>query len=277
MKNLKVIIVSVIALALCFAVSGCCGCKPSIDVSVCKPPCQGCPAIEVLTWEPITKFPESPNIQDNSGILQSYRPYLFRALVKNESNVWVRGVQVVFYWASWGLFDYNTGTPIGSVAADLAPNQSTWVRGPWSFVLNPATICVTVRIFHPCDKNLSNNFCFRNFCIQTMKYPFTALALPFTMDFSALEGQLDFKIDAPKGIDARILAREVQEEEAMALKEEKGTMNMAVKPGFVRKCTLVITNVGADYQPGDSFDVTVSAFQQDKLISSFTVKVEITK
>ena len=277
MRSLKVIILSVIALALCFTVADCYAgcCEPCIEVSVCNPPCPGCNPIEVWTWDPVSLFPQNPNLQILGSNIQANRPYLFKAWVKNNSNVEVHGVQVVFYLASWGLFD--TGTPIGSVAVDLLPNQSRLVSGPPTSNLNPAHVCVGVRIFHPCDKNPGNNYCQRNLNILKIKHPFGVFAVPFKMDFNEIEGQLDFKIEAPAGIEAKIVTRELQRETGMALTEEKGITNLLVKPGFVKQCTLVIRNVGAKFKLGDTFDVTVSAFHKSELISSFTVKAEITK
>lgn len=277
MKNVKVIMLSVMVLALVFAVADCYAgcCEPCIDVSVCTPPCPGCNSIEVWTWNPVNLFPQNPNLQIAGCNIEANRPYLFKAWVKNNSNIEVHGVQVVFYWASWGLFD--TGTPIGSVAVDLLPNQLRLVSGPPTSDLNPAHVCVGVRIFHPCDKNLGNNYCQRNLNIVNSAYPFTAVVLPFIMDFNELKGKLNFKIEAPRGIYARIITREVKEEETTRLKDEKGVESLEIKPGFVKKCTLLIRNAGADYKPGSSFDVTVSAYQDNKLISVFTVRVNITK
>lgn len=282
MKSLKVIILSVMVLALAFSVTNCSTkcCSPCLEVSLCKGLWQGCRTpIQVLTWEPIFWFPQSPNIAGNWGNLQVMRPYLFKVWVTNESNVAVHGVQVVFYWKSWGFSDTDSGTPIGSVAVDLAPNQSKWVRSPWSFVLNPTDICVTVRIFHPCDTILENNFCWGNFHRHEIKYPFENVEIvPFKVDFNELEGQLDYKFEAPAGIDVKIVDRDLPEVETMnvaAFKEQKGVTNMSIKPGFVKRCALLIRNVGANFKPGDKFDVTVKAFLKDKLISSITVNAEI--
>jgi len=273
MKRLTVVILSVIAMMLSFAVEDCYAecCTPCIEVSVCRPPA-GCQGIEIWTWNPITSFPQNPNIHVPGNNIQSMHPYLFKAWVKNESNVEVHGVQVVFYWASWGLFD--TGTPIGSVAVDLAPNQSRLVSSPWTFDLNPEHICVGVRIFHPCDKNLTNNYCQMNLNIVKVKSPVGNVIVPFTMDFNEIEGQVDLKIEAPRGIEVKIVPRRGMD---MTIKYENSNMNMAVKPGFVKEYSLVIKNAGAKFKPGDSFDVTVKAFHKGEEISSFTVRAEVTK
>jgi len=277
MKNVKVIMLSVMVLALAFAVTNCSTkcCSPCMEVSVCTPPCLSCNSIEVWTWNPVNSFPQNPNLQISGCNIEANRPYLFKAWVKNNSNIEVRGVQVVFYWASWGLFD--TGTPIGSVAVDLLPNQLRLVSGPPTSDLYPAHICVGVRIFHPCDKNLSNNYCQRNLNIVNSAYPFKAVAVPFKMDYNEINGLLNFKIEAPADINASIIPRELRKEEAVELKEERVVTELAVEPGFVQQCTLLIRNVGAMFNPGDKFDVTVKAFYKDKLISSFTVRVEITQ
>jgi hypothetical protein len=217
MRFVKIITVSMVTLWLLLALPGCCKkcCSPSIEVGICEPPgeaysCGGCGSnMEIWTWDPITLFPANPNIQVTSYQLKPLRPYLPKVKVTNYSDVEVRGVTVAFYWASFGFFD--RGTPIGAVGVDLLPKGSQWVNGPWSFVLGEQEerhICMAARVFHPCDTELKNNSCWRNFLIIILPWPLEIFEVPFMADFKEDTGPMKIEIDAPEGIRVRVVPRQ---------------------------------------------------------------------
>ncbi len=283
MKGIKIVVLSVMVLALTFAVTDCCKkcCSPSIEVGFCKEPpphrqC-GCTGFRLLTWQPITLFPRHTDLDVTGTPLQPLRPYLMKVKVTNFSNVPVRGVMAAFYWASFGLFD--RGTPIGSVGVDLKANETKYVRSPWSFVLGGGTIgtsiCYSVRVFHPCDTNLRNNYCFINLKILHIIWPFKYFVVPITVDFRELDGDLTFKIDTPPGIGARIVSEELNEGPVEEMPVVKALTKLTVKQGVPMTHSLVVTNEGANYKPGDTFDVTVRAFKNDSEVCSFTVQFKV--
>lgn len=272
--NFKTISISLISLVLLLSFMGCCErcCSPSIEVSVSTP-------IEVWTWDPITKFPRNPNVQITGFTLESLRPYLARVKVTNHSDVEVRGATVVFYWAGFGLFD--SGTPIGAVAVDLPKRNFEWVRSPWSFTLGEKQqyhLCLAARVFHPCDTNLKNNRCWRNFLVAVLAWPLPKMyAYPFVVDFSKLDGRLTLKIEAPDGIRAHVVPKELPEGAIDSMRGTKAIEQLVVRRGIPQNLSLVIENIGADFKPGDTFDVTVRGMQNDKEVSSFTVRFQVGK
>ena len=288
-KFITIITISLITLGLLLALPGCCKkcCSPSIEVGLCEPPgnpqwgCLGCGnKMEIWTWDPITLFPSKPNVQFTGYQLKVLRPYLPKVEVTNYSDVEVRGVTVAFYWASFGFFD--RGTPIGAVGVDLPPNSSEWVRGPWSFVLGTHEerhICLAARIFHPCDTELGNNYCWRNFLIVLIPWPLEIYEVPFRVDFQKIEGDIKIQINAPEGIRARVVARQAYVEAAdpAQQKEIKGLANVKVKKGVPQELSLLIENAGAEYKEGDTFDITANAVQNGEMVSSFTVQCKVGK
>lgn len=280
MKKL-LIIISLFVLCL-FSFTSCCKkcCSPSIEVGLSDPGeiSHYCKNFEIWTWEPITLFPRNPNIKISGSELQPLRPYLAKAMVTNYSDEEVRGVTVVFYWASFGLFDQ--GTPIGAVAVDLPANSSEWVSSPWSFTLGETKayhLCLSVRVFHPCDTELKNNYCWRNLLILRIPWPFKFYAMPFIADFSKFDGRLALKIAAPEGIRAHIVPKPFPIGELDTLEEIKVIKELDVRRGVPQELSLVIENVGADFNLGDTFDVKVVAIQEDIEVSSFTVRFEISE
>ncbi|UCD38276.1 MAG: hypothetical protein JSW54_02000 [Fidelibacterota bacterium] len=230
-----------------------------------------CRGFEVWTWDPITRFPRDPNKQVVGSYLQTSQPYLFKAMVHNYSDVEVRGVNVVFYWASFGLFD--RGTPIGAVAVDLPPDTSQLVSSPWSFVLGDAdssSVCLSVRIFHPCDTELGNNHCWRNLCIVALPWPWEFYVTPFVADFTTLEGRLTLKVEAPLGIRASVVPKLLPRREVKSMEGIKTIDALDIKRGVPQDLALVIENVGAEFARGDTFEVTVSAMHNEREVSSFT-------
>ncbi len=288
MKSLKVIILSVMVLALAFAVNGCCTkcCSPSIEVGICAPPpstpipCDNLQSkFQLWTWNPITNFPGNTIVPVlPPGIILPLTPYLPKVEVTNYSNVEVRGVTVVFYWAAFGLFDY--GTPIGAVGVDFLPNESKWVRGPWSFVVGgnstsePHHICLAARVFHPCDTWLTNNYAWANFGIVSLSPFWKIHEVPFNAGFQRATGPIELKIDAPKGIRAWVVPLQEGNIENI---EKTGLTKLDVKQDINQELSLIIENAGANDKEGDTFDVTVSALQKEELISSFTVRFKIGK
>lgn len=286
MKGIKIVVLSVMVLALAFAVTDCCKkcCSPSIEVGFCPPGatwgCGSCPDFQLWTWNPITWFPRSPNLDVTGNPIQALRPHLIKVRVNNYSDVPVRGTTVVFYWASLGFFD--CGTPIGAVAVDLEANGSRMVHSPWCFTLGATggpifkpKICIGVRVFHPCDKDLRNNRCWMNLFIQKIFWPFKVYIIPFVVDFKELDGDLTFKIDTPAGIRARIVGEELNEGPVEEMPVVKALSKLTVKQGVPMTHSLVVTNEGANFKPGDTFDVTVRALQQNKEVSSFTVQFKV--
>jgi hypothetical protein len=275
MKNhitIKTMLLSSTLLVLLPAFTGCCQrcCSPSIEVSVSRP-------IELWTWDPITKFPREPNIKVTSSTLKSLRPYLARVKVTNHSDVAVRGATVVFYWAGFGLFD--KGTPIGAVAVDLPKRNSEWVRSPWSFTLGETReyhLCLAARVFHPCDTNLQNNRCWRNFLVAVLPWPWPKLyAYPFVVDLAEHEGRIAFEVEAPDGVRARVIRKQVPEGPIDTLRGTEAVEHIVVERGVPQDMSLVIENVGADFKPGDTFDVTVTGTQNGQEVSSFTVRFQV--
>jgi hypothetical protein len=281
MKSLKIIALSVLILALVFSVTNCCVkcCSPSIEVGLCDPAQirHGCSDFQILTWDPITRFPRNPNVLVSGSSLQALRPYLFKTKVTNFSDVDVRGVTVVYYWAAFGLFD--RGTPIGAVGVDLKANESKWVRSPWSFALKSASanhLCVSVRVFHPCDKVLDNNYCWRNLQIIRLKWPLEFYMVPFVVNFREFEGKLRFEINAPNGIDVRIIDKTIEKKGVVeTIPAAKTLDSMTVKANVTKELSLLVINKGADYKSGDKFKVTVRAYKGKKETSSFTVQFEV--
>lgn len=286
MKNnstLKTISIGLISLVLLISFMGCCEecCSPSIEVGVIKP---GAGAlshyqpgmIEMWTWDPITKFPRNPNLKLTDLKLDPLRPYLAKAKVTNYSDVEVRGVTVAFYWASFGLFD--RGTPIGAVAVDLPPNSTRLVSSPWSFTLGEKdaySLCLSVRVFHPCDRQLENNYCYKNFIVAVLPWPWKIHAYPFVVDFSELEGRVEFRVEAPDGIQARVVPKPIRGEAVPGLENMRAIKDLVVERGIPHELSLVIENQGAAFNRGDTFDVTVTALQQNREVSSFTVNFKV--
>lgn len=285
MKNnftFRTISISLILLVLFVSFTGCCKecCSPSIEVGMIKPNAGALShyqpnKIQMWTWEPRTKFPQNPNKQITGSQLESSRPYLSKAEVTNYSDVDVNGVTVAFYWASFGLFD--KGTPIGAVAVDLPANSSKWVSSPWTFTLgekNIYSLCLTTRVFHPCDTQLENNYCYRNFAIVVLPWPWKIYAYPFTVDFSEHGGRMALQIEAPDGIRASV-REQIGEGAVDSLGGTKAVKEFDVKRGVPQNLSLVIENVGADFKRGDTFDVTLRGMQNDREVSSFTVRFQV--
>jgi hypothetical protein len=287
-KGITLITLSLITLGLLMTLSGCgkeC-CCPSVEVGLCEPPghpnwfwgCGGCGTnMQIWTWDPITRFPRNPNVNATGSALIPGRPYLAKVKVNNYSNVQVRGVDVGFYWASFGWFD--RGTPIGSVGVDLPPNGSKWVSGPPSMVFRETNrICLWARIFHPCDTRLRNNWCLKNLWIANIVWPLLKpFVVNFVADFQMEDRELKIEIIAPRGINARVVPRQVTEEEVdpAKLKEIKGLAKVNVKKGVPQEFSLVIENVDAQYKEGDTFDITANALQNGEVVSSFTVQCKV--
>lgn len=282
MKNITIIVLVILCSGLVLSFSGCCKrcCSPSVEVGVLDRGAKHhyCPdKIEMWTWDPITSFPRNPNQKLTSWDLQPLRPYLAKAQVTNFSDVEVRGVTVAFYWASFGLFDW--GTPIGAVGVDIPPKSSQLVSSPWCFTLSEAKVghlCLAVRVFHPCDTDLLNNYCYVNFRILVLREPWKLYVVPFTVDFRDVRGALKLEVEVtdPRAR-ARIVAEALQEGAPPQPIDVKSIQKYDVKPGIPQDLSLVIENVGGGFKPGESFDVTVSAIHQDGTVASFTVSCEI--
>jgi len=267
-------------ISLIFLVSGCCKrcCSPSIEVGVLKPgdtqhyqPNK----IQIWTWSPLTNFPSNPNIQVMGNQLLPLRPYLPKVEVTNFSNVEARAVSVTFYWANFGLFDI--GTPIGSVAVDLPANKSSWVNGPAAVTLgnrNMYHICLSARVFHPCDTDLRNNYCFKNFQIIVLPWPWKIYVVPFTIDFRELAGRIVLKVEPS---DPRIVAHITPDSTMEGSKTEIPTRNFIDKvdvvAGKAGNYSLILENTG-DLKLGETFEITVSADQNDKTVASFTTRFQ---
>jgi hypothetical protein len=277
---LKYVILCIICIAQILSLA-CCKepCSSSVEIGM-HPPNSWANGnkIKLLTWEPITLFPRHTNKEVTGFYLEALRPYLPKAEVTNYSDVEVRGITVVFYWASFGLFD--RGTPIGAVAVDLPPKTSKWVRGPWSFILSEGPkfgLCLSVRVFHPCDTNLENNDLWRNWLIVAIDWPLKAWIIPFVVDFTELEGPLSLKIDAPDGINAYVIPKSLPMGEISPTKLQgfKAIKDLRVQREIPQELSLVIENTGARFKPGDSFNINVAAMQDGKEVSNFTVQFDV--
>jgi hypothetical protein len=180
-------------------------CSPCVEVSIqskgisCRPTTDracSCDDFDMMTWDKnLTGYPNGPRINLNDyseefkkTLLFVNHPYLARVKVYNLSKEQVRGVVVTFSWASHDSSGYNSnlGTPIGSVAVDLDPNSSKWVRSPWFYIMKKPipqippipphtlakndTVDFCVKISHPCDSVLTNNYCWRFYVISQESY-----------------------------------------------------------------------------------------------------------
>jgi len=258
-------------------------CSPSIEVKAIDPNADGTywhhqPAkIKIMTWNPVTLFPQPPKVEVPGYEHEPFRPYLAKVEVTNESDVEVRGVTVVFYGSDFGLVDYSS-TPFGAVAVDLPPKSTKWVNCPWFFALPEEEnkhLCVMYRIFHPCDTNLENNWATRNigfFGYATLVYQ----VAPFVVDFAEYDGAITFDFETPEGISAEVVRGKLTEGPSEVAPKGETVREMKVKPGEPEELYLVIKNEGAKFKPGETFDVTVKAVGKEKeVVSEFTVRYEV--
>jgi hypothetical protein len=111
--------------------------------------------------------------------------------------------------------------------------------------------------------------------ILKIKWPLKYYAVPFVVDFKELDDELEFKINAPAGIQAQVIAEQMDEGVIEAFPQVKSIKALRVAPGEPQNLNLVIENVGAEYKPGDIFDVSVSAFKGDKEVSNFMVQFQV--
>jgi|GEM_PF-1949539 len=259
-------------------------CSSSIEVKAIDPEPDGSyhhyrsDKTKIKTWDPVWKFPRNPNKDVTGYVLEPFRPYLARVEVTNESDVEVRGVTVVFYASAFGLFDYSS-TPFGAVAADIPAESTVWVNCPWFFMLpeeETKHLCVTYRIFHPCDTILENNWCSRNLVIYVVPQLFVYHVTPFVVDFVEFDGAVTLETEIEKeGISAEVVRGDLIEGPAETAPKAETLREMKVKPGEPEDLYLVIKNEGAKLKPGETFDVTVKAMAEKRVISEFTVQYEV--
>jgi hypothetical protein len=290
MKKILLLKILIVIVGLCGAAyffTGCCSqkcCSPSIEVGVIPP---NAPYnhytysnIRLWTWDPITRYPQSPNIEILGYSIDAFKPYLVETQVQNFSDVAVRDVAVGFYWAYAGWFD--TGVPIGVTSVNLTPKQIKWVRSPTTVPLsgpNPFDMCLAVRIFHPCDTDTENNWFWKNFTIRRIILANKVAVFTFTVDFNEFEGRLTYKVDTKADVQTYIMPR-VFENEMITAKDVEGVKSMPfieVKKGVPQKLSLVVDYSKMNLKVGDTFDVTAIAMDGDKEVNQFTVQFKVEK
>lgn len=269
--TVKTAALGLVCLAVVVVGAGGCECCPStIDVGVSG-------ELELWTWDPVTEFPATPNKKVDGSELKPLNLYLAKVQVTNNSKVEdIRGAQVAFTWARLGLFD--EGTPVGSVGVDLTRGETKWVSSPWfptGFNTELAHRCFSVRVFHPCDKDLDNNWRQRNIDIEVLGALWQHHIVGFVADFTELDGRLALKVEAPDGVRAYVAREALPEGAAETVKQGAGIDALSVKRGVPQKLSLIVENVGAKFKPGDKFNVTVSAVQDKKEVSRFTVEFQV--
>lgn len=268
---LKTTVSSVISVAFLLSCPGCVRCcRPTIDVGV------SCAKFKMLTWNPVARYPQSPNVTVSGSNIEGGQPYLAEVTVVNNSPVEVRGATVVFAWANFGHFD--RGTPIGAVAVDVPPKQEVRVRSPGTLPLSAVGkkhVCLSARVHHPCDSNAANNICFRNFTIVGLPWPWKYFVVPFATDFADADGGVTYRIEAPRGVRARVVRDRLPRGPAEELKAVRAVEKLAVQPGVPQELALVVENMGADFNPGDTFEVKVTALREQREINSFTIQFEV--
>ena len=250
--------------------SGCKCCPPCIDLSVSRP-------LQIWTWDPVTRFPMDPNKEVIGSKLQGLSLYLAKVKVTNNSETEdIRGAIVSFTWAARGLFD--RGTAVGPTGVDLLAGETKEVCSPWfPTIINTDVLhrCFSARVFHQCDKNPDNNWCQRNIDIWWILRDWRFLLVPFWADFAEVDGPLQLNVDAPSGVRAYVVREGLPEGPADSVKKMAGIESLTIQPGVPQELSLVLQNAGAAFKPGDRFDVTVSALQDNKQVSSYTVQVEV--
>jgi hypothetical protein len=284
---LKLLIALIVICGSTYLLTGCCQkcCSPSIEVGVIAPSAPyshyTSDKIRLWTWDPVTNYPQSPNILiPNGASIQAFKPYLIETQVKNFSDVAVRDVAVGFYWAYAGWFD--TGVPIGVTAVNLTPNQTKWVRSPATIPLSgtlPYHTCLAVKVFHPCDTDTVNNWFYKNINIYPLHTGQLVAVFPFVVDFQELEGRLTYKLDTKADVQPQILPK-VFENEAVAAKEMalvKPVSYIDVQKGAAKTLSLVVDISKMQLKVGDSFEVTAIALNGDKEVSQFTVQFVMEK
>lgn len=92
---------------------------------------------------------------------------------------------------------------------------------------------------------------------------------------------MPLRIHAPAEVQARLVRDPLAAGEATNLKAVESIAELIVAPGFPEELFLAVENVGAQFPPGDTFDVIVGAFEYDghrcqqREVSSFTVRFEL--
>ena len=178
-----------------------------------------------------------------------------------------------------GCRDTN-GTPLGAAALDIPANSSRWVRSP-SFLAGlpggPSEVhrCLFAQVFHPCDTELLNNCGYNNFVVVAVLRSWNIHHLPFTAHFANKDGPLTLAFEAPDGVNVHVVRGRLPEGPADAFEERETIQRLFVKRGVPQELSLVVENAGADFGPGDTFDVTVKALHNQREVSSFTVRFQV--
>jgi hypothetical protein len=284
----KILILVVLLCGTAYLLTGCCQkcCSPSIEVGLINVGDTGHyhpDKISLFTWNPVSSFPANPTVPVSYPfVIDPLKPYLFKANITNFSDVEVRGVTVVFAWASFGLSDH--GTPIGSVAVDLPASSSKWVNSPWTTIPFESGvsqhICIFAQTFHPCDTDLINNWCYNNVDILTIDNCLTPHYLPFTVDMTAIDGALNLTINKPANVDVKIVRAPLEKQMKMDVKQIiniDALKEINVQRDVPQDMYLIVDCSKSNYKPGDVFDITVTGTQKEKVISSFVIKAQILK
>ena len=277
-----------ISIAVMFCNMSCCKkcCSPSIEVGLFEKASDYCPQCGNLmllyTWSDakLMEFPTTADQLLTSNTIKTWRPHVAKVKVTNFSDISVRAINVEFMWASPGIV--STGTPVGTVCLDLDAKKSGWVVSPPFIAFSPlfgATdrhCCLGVRIFHPCDSDLDNNRCWKNLTLIVIPWPWKYYVVPFFVNLPEFKGRLDFKIDAPPGINVKVVKEDLKAGAMDKMSDVSGIKEAMLREGEEMKYNLVIENAGADLKSGDTFDVVVQGITAEgKILGTYTVQVKI--
>lgn len=275
----KITLLVLIPVGLSLLLSACCEecCGPSIEVGV-PTPGYTLNDMQMWTWSDILQFPASPDVIVTGNQLTALRPYLAQGKVTNFSDVEVRGVTVVFYWGSFGAFD--KGTPIGAVSVDIPARATVVVRSPWTFLMSyqeKQHMCLAMRVFHSCDTDLKNNSCYHNYLTIVLPNIGRPFAIPFTVDLDNYRGLVHFNIEAPDGVDAKVLKDVMPTGTVDSLEMVNSIRQYTIKQGSPEQLSLLIQTDSSVIKPGDEFEIIVTVVQDEMKISSFVVHATVSK
>ena len=287
MKKGFILVLGVFAI-LMMGIMGCCKkcCSPSVEVGLFENPSAYCPQCGDLmllyTWSDarLMQFPITADQLLTSNTVKTWRPHVAKVKVTNFSDVSVRAINVEFMWSSPGIV--STGTPVGTVCLDLDAKKSDWVVSPPFVAFSPLFgaddrhCCLGVRIFHPCDTDLDNNRCWKNLTLVVIPWPWKYYVVPFFVNLPEFKGKLDFKVDAPPGIDVKVVQKDLKAGTMDKMPDLSGIKEVILQEREEIKYQLVIGNAGADFKSGDTFDVVVQGVTSEgKILGTYTVKVQV--